>query len=173
MAANDSLVVHHSVDIRDDTLISCCFDCAQKLFFRSPVGPDRSFLVKFSQIPNVVTSISRRSAYVRWDPHVVSSSVAAVSTLGLSYSADKLTRSSPWWVLRISLCSDRLCVYSRGSQQAVIPIEARRSVSDSYFFQWTPFPSAYHLFCQSANPLTLVCDLRRVIPRLTQSTASW
>lgn len=82
MADNDSLVVHYSVDIRDDTLISCCFDCAQKLLFRSPVGPDRSFLVKLSQIPNVVTSISRRSAYVRCDSHVVSSSVAAVSTLG-------------------------------------------------------------------------------------------
>ena len=32
-----------------------------------------------------------------------------------------------------------------GIQQAVIPIDARRSVSDAYFFQWTPLPSAYHL----------------------------
>jgi hypothetical protein len=36
-------------------------------------------------------------------------------------------------------------LHSRGSHAAVIPMDESLSVSSSNFFQWTPFPSAYHL----------------------------
>ena len=52
------LVVHDSVNVRDDSLIGGGLDGANELFFRSPVGSLGSFLVKLSQVPDVVTAIS-------------------------------------------------------------------------------------------------------------------
>ena len=59
-ANDDLLVVHDSVNVRDDALIRCRLDSAQELFFRSPVVSDGSFLVKLSQVPDVVAAMSAR-----------------------------------------------------------------------------------------------------------------
>ena len=60
VAKDDLLVVHDSVNVRDDALVRRRLDCAQELFFRSPVVSDGSFLVKLSQVPDIVAAMSAR-----------------------------------------------------------------------------------------------------------------
>ena len=49
-----SLVIHYSVDVSDDTLISCSLDGLDELFFRAPIGPPSSFLVELAEIPYII-----------------------------------------------------------------------------------------------------------------------
>lgn len=51
-----SLVVHDSVNVDDDALVGSGLDSFYKFFLGSPVCPDRTFLVKLSQVPDVVAS---------------------------------------------------------------------------------------------------------------------
>lgn len=51
-----SLVVHDGVDVDDDALIRGGLDSFYKFFLGSPICPDRAFLVKLSQVPDIVAS---------------------------------------------------------------------------------------------------------------------
>lgn len=51
-----SLVVHDSVNVDDDALVRSGLDGFYKLFLGSPICPDRAFLVKLSQVPDIIAA---------------------------------------------------------------------------------------------------------------------
>lgn len=58
MADTDyALVVHHSVDIRDNPLLPRYFDRPHKVLFRAPFRTRGSLLVELSQIPDIVAAL--------------------------------------------------------------------------------------------------------------------
>lgn len=49
-------MVHDGVDISNDALVRCDLDGAEQVFFGSPLGRRGAFLLKLSQIPDIVAA---------------------------------------------------------------------------------------------------------------------